>query len=88
MLRDLVTDANDLAFQLNSKWYGATNQSDGSKRSRGGIRRLLENCKALAQRMTEYELIMGGEQTDIYSSKIMLIWFDFNGRRKKQMLSC
>jgi hypothetical protein len=60
----MVEDADELASQLQGKWYGTTNQPQHGGRSRGGggIRRLVENCQNLAARLTEYNVIQNGNQ--------------------------
>ncbi|KAL8573183.1 hypothetical protein ACOMHN_036168 [Nucella lapillus] len=61
MLRDMVQDVNELASNLQHKWYDATDQSKPVKRSRGVVARLMENCRAFntnRQALNQYEVIM------------------------------
>ncbi|XP_076457996.1 uncharacterized protein LOC143291741 isoform X2 [Babylonia areolata] len=63
MLKDMVQDVNELAGNLQHKWYGAPDQSNNAKASRGVVTRLLENCRAFTanrRALDRYEVIMEG----------------------------
>lgn len=61
LLRDMVSDAKDLATDLQCKWYGSTDPQSRRNRARGGgVKRLMENCRNLASRLTEFTVIMNG----------------------------
>ncbi|KAK7111842.1 uncharacterized protein [Littorina saxatilis] len=67
VLKDLVHDAADVATNVTVKWYGSDNETDDKKKARGGVRRLLENCRELAHRMNQYEGIM--EELSVLNKK-------------------
>ena len=61
MLQDMVLDVSDLAARLQHKWYGATDQSNDRKVARGGVRRLVETCRAFSanrQALNRLEVIL------------------------------
>ena len=85
MLRDMVHDVADTADSLQQKWYGATNsQSDDSTRkSRGSVRRLLENCRMFSanrRALSQYELILEGKIYWTYTGQHRNIFIDLKGR--------